>query len=200
MPRKGLQVFWPCRAVLDSPSERASERAAAFWRLTTQLLTQTSRSSPISGFRLNHSHYSVSGCGWLSTVPLSLSVGITLSVVPFSPPPPLICGRDLKQLFSGSKFLQYFCFQGNSTFSVRVHLRVSIRQHGSGFPQRDLVYSRAVCLILWVTTPLGVEQGSDHQKARIFPLRFITAAKLQLLNSNNNNFMVGGSPQHELLY
>ena len=39
-----------------------------------------------------------------------------------------------------------------------------------------------------------------HQSPKIFTLRFITVAKLQLRSINENNFMVGGSPQHEELY
>lgn len=48
---------------------------------------------------------------------------------PRSTHPQLLCGRDLKQLLSGSKFLQHFCFQGTFTSSVREHLCVGTRQH-----------------------------------------------------------------------
>lgn len=136
----------PCR----SPKHRGS----LLGERSTLLLTQTPQ--PLSGFWLNSSYYSVSGRGWFSVAALGISVGRNVrghsTISRLSPPrsthPRLLCGRDLTQLLSGSKFLQHFCFQGTFTSSGREHLCVGTRQHVGDSPRSDVGTPGTDCLCL----------------------------------------------------
>lgn len=129
---------------LALPCCSPKHRGSLLGERSTLLLTQTPQS--LSGFWLNSSYYSVSGRGWFSVAVLGISVGRNVrghSPSPvFSPPrsthPRLLCGRDLTQLLSGSKFLQHFCFQGTFTSSGREHLCVGTRQHVGDPPRSDV--------------------------------------------------------------